>query len=119
MLWFLAEKDQNVPYKKSRDALEAARKKHNADITLITIPGAAHSFLIKGADGTVHYTDRYWPEMARWLRARGVSHRAFRNCGLLAKHDSPRAARKLTNITGNITGTTLRIATCVVSTACS
>jgi len=82
VLWFLAEKDQNVPYKKSRDAIETARQKHKADITLVTIPDAPHSFLIKDVHGAVHYTDRYWPEMARWLRAHGVSQRTFQNCGL-------------------------------------
>lgn len=82
VLWFLAEKDQNVPYKISRDAIEAARQKHKADITLVTIPNAPHSFIVKDAHGAMHYTDRYWPEMARWLQARGVTQRAFGNCGL-------------------------------------
>ncbi len=82
VLWFLAEKDQNVPYKKSRDAIEVARHRYKGDITLVTIANAPHSFLIKDAHGAVHYTDRYWPEMARWLRVHSIAQRAFCNCGL-------------------------------------
>lgn len=85
VLWFLAERDQNVPYAKSRRAIEDARRSHPADITLVTIPDAAHSFLVRDAHGTVRYTDRYWPRMAKWLRAHGITPRAFGNCGLSSK----------------------------------
>ncbi|MGA9420735.1 MAG: dienelactone hydrolase family protein, partial [Rhodanobacteraceae bacterium] len=82
VLWFLAEKDRNVPYAKSRDAIETARRKYQADIDLVSVPDAAHSFLVKDANGAVHYTNHYWPEMAHWLRTRGITKRVFLNCGL-------------------------------------
>ncbi|MGD8575294.1 MAG: hypothetical protein PVJ40_10135, partial [Gammaproteobacteria bacterium] len=46
-----------------------------------------HSFLVREADGTVHFTDRYWPVMADWLKARGMTERAFSNCG--GPHSDP------------------------------
>lgn len=81
VLWFLAENDENVPYAESLRALEQAKAKHNANITVVTIHGAPHSFLIKAPDGSVRYTDRYWSDMAGWLKTQGVTDRAFRACG--------------------------------------
>lgn len=80
VLWFLADKDQNVPYAKSKRAIENAKKRHHADIMLVTIHNAPHSFIVTGADGSRRYTSRYWPEMAHWLRVKGITKRVFRNC---------------------------------------
>jgi dienelactone hydrolase len=80
VLWFLADKDQNVPYAKSKRAIENAKKSHHADIKLVTIHNAPHSFVVKEPDGSMHYTNRYWPEMAHWLRAKGITKRDFENC---------------------------------------
>lgn len=71
-LWFLAERDENVPHAASVAAL------HDADLsddllTVVTIAGAPHSFLVTEADGSVHYTHDYWPRMAAWLHARGFT----------------------------------------------
>ncbi|MGD8380053.1 MAG: alpha/beta hydrolase [Gammaproteobacteria bacterium] len=87
VLWFLADHDQNVPYAASRAAVDKAAKTPHADIRLITIHGGRHSFLVREADGTVHFTDRYWPVMADWLKARGMTERAFSNCG--GPHSDP------------------------------
>lgn len=81
VLWFLAENDQNVPYARSRRAIEHAKRQTHADITLVTIPHAPHSFLVKDAAGAVHYTRHYWPDMAHWLHARDFTERTFTACG--------------------------------------
>ena len=83
-MWMRAD-GENVPYARSRKAIERARRRHGADITLITIHNAPHSFLVEDAQGAVHYTNHCWPEMAQWLHARGVTKRAFRNCGWSGK----------------------------------
>jgi len=80
VLWFLADKDQNVPYAQSKRAIENAQKTHHADIELVTIHNAPHSFIIRDADGSRHYTHDYWPEMAHWLRAKNITKHVFRNC---------------------------------------
>ncbi|MGH8373017.1 MAG: alpha/beta hydrolase [Gammaproteobacteria bacterium] len=80
VLWFLAEKDQNVPYAKSKRAIEDAERQHHADITLITVPKALHSFLYRDAHGTMRYTDDYWPVMAHWLHAKGITQNFFAGC---------------------------------------
>lgn len=80
VLWFLADQDENVPYAQSRAAIVAARKRRRADLTLVSAAGAKHSFLVEDADGAVHFTDRYWPRMARWLRVRGFTRRDFDAC---------------------------------------
>ncbi|WP_460811730.1 alpha/beta hydrolase family protein [Luteimonas pelagia] len=81
VLWFLAEKDQNVPYADSLRALEQASQQDDADITVVTIRDAPHSFLIEQPDGSVRYTDHYWPEMADWLEAKGFATGAYPPCG--------------------------------------
>lgn len=71
-LWFLADHDENVPYAASAAALRRAELPAN-ELTLVTLVGAAHSFLVTGDDNSVRYTDDYWPKMATWLRAHGFS----------------------------------------------
>jgi len=80
VLWFLADKDQNVPYAKSKRAIEDAKRSQHADIELVTIHDAPHSFLVRKPDGSLHYTNHYWPEMAHWLRAKGIVKRDFKGC---------------------------------------
>lgn len=92
VLWFLAEKDENVPYADSLRALEQADRGDDADITVVTIRNAPHSFLIEQPDGSVRYTDHYWPEMAAWLKAKGFASMGYHACGL-ADVDSPRKKR--------------------------
>lgn len=71
VLWFLAEKDQNVPYESSHAALQNA-KGVNPQLELITVQDSPHSFLMQGADGKLRYTQKYWPVMSAWLRDVGV-----------------------------------------------
>jgi len=80
VLWFLAEQDENVPYAGSLQALTQAKAEHHADITIVTVRNAPHSFLIKQPDGSVRYTDQYWPEMAAWLKAKGIIDDTFKDC---------------------------------------
>lgn len=70
VLWFLAEKDQNVPYAASHAALQKV-KVANPQLELITVEDSPHSFLLEGADGKLHYTRNYWPVMSAWLRDGG------------------------------------------------
>lgn len=86
VLWFLADQDQNVPYAKSRAAVAAAAEQPGTDITLVTIHNAPHSFVVTESDGSRHYTNRYWPAMADWLKARKMTAADFTNCGLEPSH---------------------------------
>lgn len=68
VLWFLAENDENVPHRESIDALESVSET-KADLTVVTVHDAGHSFFITNGDGGFRYTDEYWSRMARWLDA--------------------------------------------------
>lgn len=71
VLWFLAEKDQNVPYTASLAALQKA-KDANTQLELITVQDSPHSFLLPAANDKVRYTQNYWPVMSAWLQDRGI-----------------------------------------------
>lgn len=71
-LWFLAERDENVPYAASAAAMRA-RQFPPGMVTMVTVEGAGHDFLVRAADGSIRYTDDYWPRMAQWLRERGFA----------------------------------------------
>ena len=74
VLWFLAEKDVNVPLVSTRIALErafAASPGH--DHTLKIVKGAPHSFIIPGHEGALHYTNDFFAPMEAWLDARHLS----------------------------------------------
>lgn len=68
VLWFLAELDQNVPYAASMAALELAQKA-NPKMRVVTVHGADHSFLWRGEQGRMRYTDEYWQVISGWLPA--------------------------------------------------
>lgn len=68
VLWFLAEHDENVPYRESVAALEAARRNKD-NLNWITIEDAGHSFFVSEPGEPLEYTSEYWGNMARWLRA--------------------------------------------------
>ncbi len=74
VLWFLAEKDENVPYELSKprlkDALDEAGNKY---FELITIPGANHSFLVYTSDGKMKYALGYWDKIISWLQNHGIT----------------------------------------------
>lgn len=71
ILWFLAEQDENVPYRASLEALIVARKR-NDRLEIVTVDNAAHSFLVTDEEGRVHYTPEYWPVMVQWLREQSI-----------------------------------------------
>ena len=74
VLWFLAEKDENVPLVPSYLRLqEAFAASVGEDETLVTIPDANHAFLIRQAHGGLRYADGYFSRMKRWLGERGLS----------------------------------------------
>lgn len=66
VLWFLAENDENVPYRESIAALESA-KETKAGMSVITVHNAGHSFFVPDGEEGMRYTDQYWAEMSRWL----------------------------------------------------
>lgn len=66
VLWFLAENDENVPYRESIAALESA-KERKADLSVVTVHNAGHSFVVSNSDEGLQYTDQYWATMARWM----------------------------------------------------
>jgi uncharacterized protein len=70
-LWFLAERDENVPYAASVAALRETELAADL-LTVVTVRGASHGFFVTDDDGAVRYTDDYWPRMAAWLHARGL-----------------------------------------------
>lgn len=71
-LWFLAERDENVPHAASAAALRAADLPDDL-LTVVDVADAPHSFLVTEADGRMRYTYDYWPRMADWLQARGFT----------------------------------------------
>ena len=66
VLWFLAENDENVPYRESLAALDSVTEM-KVDLSVVTVHDAGHSFLVSDGDGRVKYTDEYWTAMSRWL----------------------------------------------------
>ncbi len=74
VLWFLAEKDENVPYEISKIRLKNAfQEAGNKDFELVSIPDAKHSFLITEPDGTVKYAQGYWNKMIKWLQKHNIA----------------------------------------------
>lgn len=69
VLWFLAELDENVPYRASLDALQAAQASKN-NLRIVTVHDAKHSFFVPDGNGGQRYTDEYWGVMSAWLTQR-------------------------------------------------
>jgi hypothetical protein len=79
VLWFLAERDENVPLVPTRAALERALAvSPGNDHEIVVLEGALHSFLIPGADGPPTYARGFFSHMGRWMAARGLTNPA---CG--------------------------------------
>jgi dienelactone hydrolase len=53
--------------------LDALSEAGNNNFTVVTIPGARHSFLVEQPDGSLRYTDRYWLKMLEWLADLGIA----------------------------------------------
>lgn len=70
VLWFLAEKDENVPLVSSWVELDRVLER-TRDQELVLVPDADHAFFVTtGNDRS--YTPHYWPRMREWLRERGL-----------------------------------------------
>ena len=73
-LWFLADKDENVPYELSEPRIKLALEEAgNEDYQVITIHGVTHNFILENKDGSFRYVDGYWDKMAEWLKKRGFT----------------------------------------------
>lgn len=74
VLWFLAERDQNVPLVSTRAALKRAfEESRGGDQELVVIEDAPHSFLIPDPTGPPRYAEGFFDTVERWLTARGLS----------------------------------------------
>ena len=80
VLWFLGDLDHNVDSTSTAARLEAARKASgNADLTVVRMPKAGHSFLQTntghGAEFPTlnRFAPGYFDVMERWLQQRGFS----------------------------------------------
>lgn len=74
VLWFLAERDENVPLVATRVALERAfAAAPGDDHEIVVIEDAPHSFILDGPDGTPRYTDAFFSTMAQWMAERGFT----------------------------------------------
>ena len=80
VLWFLADKDHNVPTEISalrlRQAFDAAG---NRDATVRILVNASHGFMSTSTGNNKefakqsHFAPGYWDTMGQWLRARGFT----------------------------------------------
>lgn len=74
VLWFLAERDENVPLVSTRAALERAfEAAPGDDHEIVVIEASPHSFIIEGPDGTPRYADGFFSYMGEWMAERGYS----------------------------------------------
>lgn len=74
VLWFIADKDENVPYELSEPRIKLALEEAgNEDYEVITVKGVRHNFFIQNEDGSFKYVDGYWDKMADWLKKHGFA----------------------------------------------
>ena len=80
ILWFLADKDHNIPSEASAPRLrQAFDDAGNRDATLIVLTNTAHGFTStptgnnKDFGQQSHFAPGYWDTMERWLRVRGFT----------------------------------------------
>jgi uncharacterized protein len=74
VLWFLAERDENVPLVSTRAALERAfAAAPGDDHEIVVIKDAPHSFVIEGPDGTPRYAAGFFTYMGEWMTERGYT----------------------------------------------
>jgi dienelactone hydrolase len=74
ILWFLAERDENVNTQASIPRLQAAFKDAPGDdMELVVVKGADHTFFLIGPDGhPIGYTKEFFGHMETWLKTRIV-----------------------------------------------
>jgi len=74
VLWFLAERDENVPLVSTRAALEEAfAASPGEDHEIVVLKGALHSFLIPSPEGPPRFSPGFFDRMGAWLDERGLS----------------------------------------------
>ncbi|MEJ2521913.1 MAG: alpha/beta fold hydrolase [Gammaproteobacteria bacterium] len=74
VLWFLAERDENVPLVATRAALEEAFvDSPGNDQKIVVVDDAAHSFLVHPAEGPARFSPGFFAPMGRWLEDHGFS----------------------------------------------
>lgn len=74
VLWFLAERDENVPLVATRAALERAfAVSPGDDHEIVVLEEALHSFLIPSPDGPPRFSDGFFSRMGAWMAERGIA----------------------------------------------
>lgn len=75
VLWFLAEKDENVPLVPTRAALERAfAASPGRDQTVVVLEDALHSFLIPDEEGgPPRFSPGFFDFMKKWVEERGLA----------------------------------------------
>lgn len=74
VLWFLAERDENVPLVATRAALERAfRDAPGEDHEIVVIEDAPHSFVIEEPGETPRYAPGFFSYMGEWMKERGYT----------------------------------------------
>ncbi len=89
VLWFLAERDENVPLVPTRAALERAfASAPGGDHEIVVLEGALHSFLIPVPDAPPRFSGGFFSRMATWMAERGISDVDCWDSGLSARLDT-------------------------------
>jgi hypothetical protein len=74
VLWFLAERDENVPLVSTRAALERAfDAAPGNDHEIVIIKDAPHSYILEGPDGKPRYADGFFSYMGDWMTEHGYT----------------------------------------------
>lgn len=74
VLWFLGERDENVPFVATRAAIERAfASAPGDDHELVVVEDAPHSFLVPDPGGGLHYAEGVFARMEEWLAERGFT----------------------------------------------
>lgn len=77
VLWFLGERDENVPLIQNRIALERAfDAAPGGDQQVVVVEGAPHSFLIPSDDGLPRFAEGYFTRLEEWLAEHGFRYDA-------------------------------------------
>lgn len=74
VLWFLAERDENVPLVATRAALNRAfSSAPGDDHEIVVIEDAPHSFILETPEGTPRYAEGFFSYMGEWMAEHGYS----------------------------------------------
>lgn len=74
VLWFLAERDENVPFVSTRAALNRAfSSAPGDDHEIVVIEDAPHSFIIETPEGTPRYAEGFFSYIGKWMTEHGYA----------------------------------------------